>query len=173
MWVGMPALLQLHRDDCSPAVIITWARLKSDGRGEDLHGGMSQGWDDACLGPDLLFAGCRNLSPKSWCLGQWFTTWLPVSILSAWHLAPLVTAKTYRKSMRPFVFMVFVGIWYFPAWLKDLWWCRRKLRTWPHEMFMMNSLTVYLLELLLQIDFISSHVSLTKKSNFGFHPNLL
>lgn len=27
---------------------------------------MTQRWDDASLGPHFLFAGCRNIPPKSW-----------------------------------------------------------------------------------------------------------
>lgn len=136
---------------------------------------MTQAWDDASLGPDFLFAGCRNFSPKSWRLGWGVIYHMAASIHSlCLALAPLLTAKASRKSMRPFVFTVFVGIWWFPAWLKDLRWCTRKLRTCPHEMlFSMNSLTIGLLELLLQIDFIPSHVPLTKTSNIGLYTNLL
>lgn len=106
------------QDDCSSAVIITCARLRSDGRGEDLCGGMTQGWCGASLGPDLVFAGCRNFSPKSWSLGQeWFTTRLPVSILSAWHWPHLLLQRPTEKvwdHLFSWFLLVFAG--FLPGW---------------------------------------------------------
>lgn len=171
----MLALLWLYGHDCSSAVVITWAQPRSDGRGEELRGEMTQGCDDASLGPDFLIAGSRNIPPKSRRLGRGVIYHRVASLHSlCLARAPFPTAKVSRKSMRPFVFTVFVGIWWFSAWLEDLRWCRAKLRTCLHDiLFMMNSLSVGLWELLLQIGFISFHVPLTKNRNFVLHPNLL
>lgn len=116
--VGMSALLRLHRDDCSSAVTITWARPRSDGRGEDLGGGMTQGWDHASLGPDFLFAGCRNFSPKSWRLGRGVIYHMAASIHSlCLALAPLLTAKAPEKAWNHLFsrfLLVFAG--FLPGW---------------------------------------------------------
>lgn len=73
---------------------------------------MTQGWDDASLGPDFLFAGCRNIPPKSRRLGRGVIYHMAAGLHSiCLALTPLPTAKVSRKSVRPFVFTVFVGIW--------------------------------------------------------------
>lgn len=77
-----------------------------------MRGAMTQGWDDASLGPDFAFTGCRNIPPKSRPLGQGMIYHTTVSLHSlCLALALLPTAKVSRESMRPLVFTVFVGIW--------------------------------------------------------------